>query len=219
MTHTAACNILNPANRHKRNTPAPRISTAESVTVKLITSFHSWLPDWSGVIRYRSGGASFGAASEPGTGTSHTGRPRLRSARHMRTGVHCGTRSTCVPCSSPPVSARKLSVRSGTRKRDAPRIPSVPGNVAFPSGPPHSFQWARGGPALFGFLSCNLRPGPCRIQSRTGRGLSHSAHNPGVAVAAGIRSHGRSLISSVNARSLSASPETESDVSVTSIRR
>ena len=173
---TAACNILNPANRHKRNTPAPSISAAESVTVKVITSFHFWS---SGVglvvIRYRSGGASCGAASEPDTGTSRTGRPRLRSARRRRTGVHCGTRSTCVPCSSPPVSARKLSVRSARKKRGVPRIPSVPGNVAFPSGPPHSFQWARGGPALFGFLSCYLRPGPCRIQSRTGRVLFHSA--------------------------------------------
>ena len=37
--------------------------------------------------------------------------------------------------------------------------------------------------------------------------------------AAGIRIHGRSLISSVNVRSFSASPETESDISVTSIRR
>jgi hypothetical protein len=154
----------------------PSSSAAGNVTVKVITSFHSWLPalEWP-VIRCRNDGASCGAASGPGTGTSRTCRPRLRSARRRRTGVHCGTRSTCVPCSSPPVSARKLSVRSARKKRGVPRIPSVPGNVAFPSGPPHSFQWARGGPALFGFLSCYLRPGPCRIQSRTGRVLFHSA--------------------------------------------
>jgi hypothetical protein len=39
MTHTAACNIRNPAYRHKTYTPAPISSAAENVTVKAITSF------------------------------------------------------------------------------------------------------------------------------------------------------------------------------------
>ena len=38
------------------------------------------------------------------------------------------------------------------------------------SGSPGSFPVRRGCPA-FRLLTCHLRPGPCRIQSRTGRGL------------------------------------------------
>src|SRR5260370_9695212 len=44
MMHTAACNIRNPAYRHKTYTPAPISSAAENVTVKAITSLHHRLP-------------------------------------------------------------------------------------------------------------------------------------------------------------------------------
>src|ERR1019366_1120549 len=55
----------------------------------------------------RSCGAPCGAATGHGTGTCRTRRPSRRPVRRTRTPVvRCGTRSTCVPPSSPPVNAR-----------------------------------------------------------------------------------------------------------------
>ncbi len=129
-------------------------------------------------MRCRNCGAACGAASERGSGTSRTCSRRRWPVRRMRTGVHCGTRSTCVPCSSHPVSARKRSVRSAAPKTRRPRIPSVPGNVAFPSGQPRPIPVCYGAARLYSFidLPSQARPVPYPVPHGPGAFALMRAH-------------------------------------------
>ena len=82
-----------------------------------------------------------------------------------------------VPLPAPmavPRCACRSAPRSAALMRPAADagITRFRGNVAFPfrAAPAHS-SVLRGCPALFSYSRCPFRPGPCRIQSRTGRGL------------------------------------------------
>ena len=127
----------------------PSSSAADRLTVNVITSFQRLLAGHElTVIRCWNCGASCGAASAPGTGTS----PRAPAV--------CGQ---CATSALPPVAApvqlaphvhhlRQRSLAFGkirARKTRCPRIPSVPGNTAFPAEPKFPARPATSGGELF----------------------------------------------------------------------
>jgi hypothetical protein len=174
MMHTAACHIRMPAYRHKTNTAMPMNSAAEILTVKA----HHLL---SRLVSVGLSGTGYPAPKLRRTlRRSHRTRNRHFShtpATSVATAPHAHIGPLRHPFNSRPIlitSRHRVlafrKVRNAEKRRSPDTIGSGKRRVSH--GLPHSFQWARGSPHLFACGCAVLRPGPCRIQSRTGRGFS-----------------------------------------------
>jgi hypothetical protein len=174
MTHTAACHTRSPAYRHKRNTPAPISSAAEIDTVKAITSFQRSLrtphragyplPKLRRVFRRSQRARNRHLSHAPDPSPDSAPHSHLRSLRHPF--------NICpMLITSRHGSLAFRKVRS-TKKRGVPDTIGSGKHTAFPFGQPRLIPVGDGAARLYSvFFSSPYGPGPCRIQSRTGRGL------------------------------------------------
>ena len=178
--HTAACNIFRPAYRHKRNTPAPSIRAAESVTVNVITSFHRWfagagpagypIPELRGILRRSQRALNLHF--------SHVLPPSAASAPHE----HC--RPLRHPFNLCPIvitSCQRSLAFGKVRDAKTRRSPDTIGSGkrrAFPSGQPRPIPVCCGAARLYSVILVVLS-GPARAVSSPARaGCFSSSRTP-----------------------------------------